>query len=89
MPGRPPLLGRRPMLIGHSAVGVLTVPIELVCALALESLVRDSVTTITYPMPHQVFEMPWLPHYAGKCPHEFLCVRSRKQNALRQSLQVT
>jgi len=76
------------MLIGHLAVDVLTVPIELVCALALESLVRDSVMTTTYPMHHQVFEMQWLPHYAGKCLDEFLCVRSRKQNALRQSLQL-
>jgi len=47
----PPLLGHRPVLIGHSAVGDLTVPIALVFALALEIPVRDSVTPATCPMP--------------------------------------
>ena len=50
-------------------------------ALALESPVKDSVTPATYPMPCQVFEMQCLSHYAGKCPDELLCIRSRKQNA--------
>jgi len=83
------MFGRRPVLIGHSAVVVLTVLIVVGGALALEIPVRNSVTPATYPMPHQVFELQWLPHYARKCPDEFLCVRSSKQNAPRQILQLT
>jgi len=77
------------VLIGHSAVGVLTVPIALVFALALKIPERDAMTPDTYPMPHQVFEMQWLPRYARKCPDEFLCVQSSQQNAPCPSLQLT
>jgi len=50
VPGRPLVLGRRPVLDGNSAVGVLAVPITLVCAQALENPVKSSVIPTTYPM---------------------------------------
>jgi hypothetical protein len=73
VPERPPVLGRLPVLDGNSAVGALAVLIKLVYAQALESPVKNSVTPSTYRMPHQVFEMQYQPHCAGKCHDELRC----------------